>query len=54
MIDHGVTSGERLCNLINHKISKGHAWRDLEDLLDSTGRSEHLVRFFRQVWDTEP
>ena len=49
MIDHGVTAGERLCNLINHKILKGDAWSSLELLLDPTGRSEQLVQFFRQV-----
>ena len=49
MIDHGVTAGERLCNLINHRILKGDAWGSLEVLLNPTGRPDQLVRFFRQI-----
>lgn len=49
MIDCGITSGERLCNFLNHKLLAGGAWNDLELLLDPTGRPKQLVRFFRQV-----
>lgn len=49
MIDCGITSGERLCNFLNHRLLAGEAWNDLELLLDSTGRAKPLVEFYRQV-----
>lgn len=49
MIDSGTTSGERLCNLINHRILKGTEWGSLGLLLEPTGRSDQLIDFFRQV-----
>jgi hypothetical protein len=49
MIDSGITSGERLCNFLNHRLLAGGAWNDLELLLNATGRSSQLVVFFRQV-----
>lgn len=49
MIDRGITSGERLCNLLNHRLLSGEVWNELERLLGATGRSAHLVAFYRQV-----
>ncbi|WP_348261790.1 HNH endonuclease [Telmatobacter sp. DSM 110680] len=49
MIDGGITSGERLCNFVNHRLLSDGVWSDLELLLESTGRSTQLVAFFRQI-----
>lgn len=49
MIDGGVTSGEQLCKFVNHKLLKSDVWSDLEGILGVTGRSVHLVAFYRQL-----
>ena len=49
MIDGGVTAGERLCNFLNHRLLKSDVWGDLEEILGVTGRSAHLVLFFREL-----
>jgi hypothetical protein len=49
MIDGGVTAGERLCNFLNRRLLKSDVWGDLEELLSVTGRSAHLVLFFREL-----
>jgi hypothetical protein len=49
MIDGGVTAGEQLCNFLNHRLLKSDVWGDLEEILAVTGRSAHLVLFFREL-----
>jgi hypothetical protein len=49
MIDVGVTAGEQLCNFVNHRLLKNDVWGTLEGVLEFTGRSAHLVPFFREL-----